>query len=105
MSKEARNLVLLALLICAGYAFFGQLVPQKRLDPPTPPAIRQGITEEEMVEVGREIVHGPRGNCMVCHGFGESLGKRGPDLALVGRSLWWDGMRPVGFQGNPRSSI
>ena len=60
------KMVLLVLGTTAFYMYLGQIVPQKEVHPPPPVLIDSGMTTEDLIEVGRELVNG-RGICMDCH--------------------------------------
>ena len=66
------------------YAYVGQMVPQKEVQPPAEVAIKSDLSTAEMAKVGREIMEG-KGLCLTCHTIGKSAGPfRFPDLAGVG---------------------
>jgi hypothetical protein len=66
------------------YAYVGQMVPQKEVQPPAEVAIKSDLSTAEMEKVGREIMEG-KGLCLTCHTIGKSAGPfRFPDLAGVG---------------------
>ena len=64
------------------YAYVGQMVPQKEVQPPQETALGGDLTTAEMVKVGREIMEG-KGLCMTCHSIGKTGALRFPDLAGV----------------------
>jgi mono/diheme cytochrome c family protein len=64
------------------YAYVGQMVPQKEVQPPAEIVLRTDLTTTEMVKVGREIMEG-KGLCFTCHTIGKSGALRFPDLAGV----------------------
>ena len=64
------------------YAYVGQMVPQKEVQPPAEIAIKSDLTTADMVKVGREIMEG-KGLCFTCHTIGKSGALRFPDLAGV----------------------
>jgi hypothetical protein len=64
------------------YAYVGQMVPQKDVQPPAEIVLRSDLTTTEMVKVGREIMDG-KGLCFTCHTIGKSGALRFPDLAGV----------------------
>ena len=65
------------------YAYVGQMVPQKEVQPPQEVALRADLTTADMVKVGREIVEG-KGLCLTCHTIGKTGALRFPDLAGIG---------------------
>jgi mono/diheme cytochrome c family protein len=64
------------------YAYVGQMVPQKEVQPPAEVVLRSDMTTAEMVKTGREIMEG-KGLCFTCHTIGKSGALRFPDLAGV----------------------
>ena len=65
------------------YAYVGQMVPQKEVQPPKETALGSDLTTAEMAKVGREIMEG-KGLCLTCHTIGKTTGPlRFPDLAGV----------------------
>jgi len=64
------------------YAYVGQMVPQKEVQPPAEIVLRTDLTTADMVKVGREIREG-KGLCFTCHTIGKSGALRFPDLAGV----------------------
>ena len=65
------------------YAYVGQMVPQKEVQPPQEIVVRTDLTTADMVKVGRELMEG-KGLCITCHTFGKTGALRFPDLAGVG---------------------
>jgi mono/diheme cytochrome c family protein len=61
------------------YAYVGQMVPQKEVQPPQEITIRTDLTTTDMVKVGRELMEG-KGLCVTCHTFGKTGALRFPDL-------------------------
>ncbi len=64
------------------YAYVGQMVPQKEVQPPQETALGGDISTAEMVKVGRQIMEG-KGVCLTCHTIGKTGALRFPDLAGV----------------------
>jgi mono/diheme cytochrome c family protein len=64
------------------YAYVGQMVPQKEVQPPQETALKGDMTTADMVKVGREIMEG-KGLCLTCHTIGKSGALRFPDLEGV----------------------
>ena len=69
----------LVLATTAFYAYVGQMVPQKEVQPPKETALGSDMSTAEMVKVGREIMQG-KGICLTCHTVGKSGALRFPDL-------------------------
>jgi hypothetical protein len=64
------------------YAYVGQMVPQKEVQPPQEIVLRTDLTTADMVKVGRELMEG-KGLCVTCHTFGKTGALRFPDLEGV----------------------
>ena len=73
----------LVLVTTAFYAYVGQMVPQKEVQPPKETAIGSDMTTADMVKIGREIMDG-KGICLTCHTVGKSGALRFPDLEGIG---------------------
>jgi cytochrome c5 len=72
----------LVLATTAFYAYVGQMVPQKEVQPPQEIVVKADLTTADMVKVGREIMEG-KGLCLTCHTIGKTGALRFPDLAGV----------------------
>jgi hypothetical protein len=64
------------------YAYVGQMVPQKEVQPPQETALGGEMTTADMAKVGRQIMEG-KGFCLTCHTIGKTGALRFPDLAGV----------------------
>src|SRR5262245_49029057 len=73
----------LVLATTAFYAYVGQMVPQKEVQPPQETALASEMTTADMAKVGREIMEG-KGICLTCHTIGKTGALRFPDLAGIG---------------------
>src|SRR5918995_7195878 len=73
----------LVLATTAFYAYVGQLVPQKEVQPPQEIVVKSDLTTADMVKVGREIMEG-KGLCLTCHTIGKAVALRFRDLEGVG---------------------
>lgn len=73
----------LVLVTTAFYAYVGQMVPQKEVQPPKETALGSEMTTADMVRVGREIMEG-KGICLTCHTVGKTGALRFPDLGGIG---------------------
>ena len=73
----------LVLATTAFYAYVGQMVPQKEVQPPKETALSGNMTAADMVRVGREIMEG-KGICLTCHTIGKTGALRFPDLGGIG---------------------
>ena len=66
------------------YAYVGQMVPQKEVQPPEETNLTGNLTTTDMVKIGRQLMEG-KGLCLTCHTIGKTAGPfRFPDLAGVG---------------------
>ena len=65
------------------YAYVGQLVPQKEVQPPQETAFGGEMTTADMVKIGRGIMEG-KGLCLTCHTLGKTGALRFPDLGGIG---------------------
>ena len=65
------------------YAYVGQLVPQKEVQPPQETALGGEMTTADMVKIGRGIMEG-KGLCLTCHTLGKTGALRFPDLGGIG---------------------
>lgn len=64
------------------YAYVGQMVPQKEVQPPEDLTISSDLAPADMARIGRRIMEG-KGFCLTCHTIGKSGALRFPDLAGV----------------------
>jgi mono/diheme cytochrome c family protein len=90
------KLIIIALLVTAFYAWFGNSIPQSPWEAPRRLVLSQDMSPMELAQVGRRVFR--KGGCGVCHSVtGEKL--RGPDLSGVGAE--WDpqGMAAILYSG------
>ena len=73
------KIAVLTVVATAFYTYVGQLVPQKRVEPPEVVEMSEDLSTEELVEIGNEIFNG-KGLCSTCHTIGRSGALRFPDL-------------------------
>jgi mono/diheme cytochrome c family protein len=64
------------------YAYVGQMVPQKEVQPPQETTIGSDMTSADMAKLGRQIME-TKGYCLTCHTIGKTGALRFPDLAGV----------------------
>jgi len=76
------RVLLLVLATTSFYAYVGQMVPQKEVQPPAETVIRADLTTADMVKVGREVMD-TKGLCFTCHTIGKTGALRFPDLEGV----------------------
>jgi hypothetical protein len=65
------------------YAYVGQMVPQREVQPPKETDLTGDLSTADMVKIGREIMDG-KGLCLTCHTLGKTGALRFPDLAGIG---------------------
>lgn len=81
------RLVLVVLAINGFFTYIGLfLLPQAESHPPKEIKIEAGISQEELIEIGKEVVFG-KGQCMVCHPVKEETGMRAPAISTIGMLL------------------
>ncbi|HSR53682.1 MAG TPA: cytochrome c [Acidobacteriota bacterium] len=78
----ALKIAVLAIAATIFYTYVGQLVPQKRVDPPEETVIEEDLSPEELAQVGQGIFQG-KGLCSTCHTIGKSGALRFPDLSGI----------------------
>ncbi len=81
--KTAINITLFSILVTLFYTYVGWLVPQKEVYPPKSIEISKDMTQEEMIEIGAQIVSG-KGTCLACHKMEHAPGERFPALNGMG---------------------
>ena len=63
-----------------------EFLPQSESRPPTVVKIEEGISPEDLLRVGEEIVFG-KGQCMVCHPAKPESGMRAPAMSAIGAEM------------------
>jgi len=63
-----------------------EFLPQSESRPPKVIKIEEGISADDLVHVGEEIVFG-KGQCMVCHPAKRESGMRAPAMSTVGAEM------------------
>lgn len=77
------RIAILVLATTGFYAYVGQMVPQKEVQPPVEVVLKADLSQPEMAKIGREIMDG-KGLCLTCHTIGKTTGPyRFPDLGNV----------------------
>lgn len=61
-------------------------LPQSESHPPKVIKIEEGITQDELLKLGEEIVFG-KGECMVCHVMKTEPGMRSPAISTIGGDM------------------
>jgi mono/diheme cytochrome c family protein len=81
------KLILIVVGLSIFFTYIGvTFLPQSESLPPKVIEIRAGISGEELLEIGEDILFG-KGQCMVCHPFKPEAGMRAPSIATIGRDL------------------
>jgi hypothetical protein len=69
------------------FAYVGNVfLPQSESRPPKVIKIEEGISLEDLIKVGEEIVFG-KGQCMVCHPAKPESGMRAPAMSVIGSEM------------------
>lgn len=69
------------------FAYIGlEFLPQSESRPPKVVKIEEGVSQEDLVHVGEEIVFG-KGQCMVCHPAKPESGMRAPAMSTIGAEM------------------
>ncbi len=84
------GLLKLAMIVVGLNLFFVYLglyvLPQSESRPRKVTKIQEGISREELIQVGEKIVFG-KGECMVCHPMQPEAGMRAPAIARIGLEM------------------
>ncbi|MEO5356824.1 MAG: cytochrome c [Nitrospirae bacterium YQR-1] len=69
------------------FAYIGlYFLPQSESRPPKESKIEKGISQEDLIAVGEQIVFG-KGQCMVCHPVKTEVGMRAPAISTIGAEM------------------
>ncbi|QWR76369.1 c-type cytochrome [Candidatus Magnetomonas plexicatena] len=69
------------------FAYIGlYFLPQSESRPPKETKIEKGITQEDLIAVGEQIVFS-KGQCMVCHPVKVEVGMRAPAISTIGAEM------------------
>lgn len=98
MKAGVLKLVIIVVGLNLVFAYIGiEFLPQSESRPPKVIKIEEGISIEDLIHVGEEIVFG-KGQCMVCHPAKPEAGMRAPAMATIGAEMEKEakerGMRP-----------
>jgi len=61
-------------------------LPQSESRPPKVIKVEEGISQDDLIQVGEEIVFG-KGQCMVCHVVKPESGMRAPNMSTIGAEM------------------
>jgi Cytochrome c len=76
------RIIALVIATTGFYAYVGQMVPQKEVQPPQETALGGDLSPTDMAKIGRQIME-TKGFCLTCHTIGKTGALRFPDLAGV----------------------
>ena len=98
MKKGVLKLAIIVIGLNLIFLYIGlEFLPQSESRPPKVIKIEEGISQEDLIRVGEEIVFG-KGQCMVCHPAKPEAGMRAPAMATNGAEMEKEakerGMRP-----------
>lgn len=69
------------------FAYIGlYFLPQSESHPPKELKIQEGVTIDELIEIGEQILFG-KGQCMVCHPMKAEPGMRSPAIEGIGKRM------------------
>jgi hypothetical protein len=69
------------------FAYIGlYFLPQSESHPPKELKIQEGVTSDELIQIGEQILFG-KGQCMVCHPMKAEPGMRAPAIDTIGKHM------------------
>jgi len=87
MKKGVLKLAIIVIGLNLTFLYIGlAFLPQSESRPPKVIKIAEGISQEELIQVGEEIVFG-KGQCMVCHVGKPEAGMRSPAMSGIGAEM------------------
>ncbi len=87
MKKGILKLAIIVVGLNILFMYIGlEFLPQSESRPPKVIKIEEGISQEDLVHVGEEIVFG-KGQCMVCHVAKPESGMRAPAMSTIGAEM------------------
>ncbi len=87
MRKGILKLAIIVIGLNAIFVYIGlEFLPQSESRPPKAIKIAEGISQEDLIAVGQEIVFG-KGQCMVCHPAKPESGMRAPAMSTIGSEM------------------
>jgi mono/diheme cytochrome c family protein len=87
MKSGFGKLVIFIIGLSTFFTYIGlYFLPQSRSLPPEVIEIKEGISQEELLEIGEKILFG-KGQCMVCHPNKPEAGMRSPAIAGIGGAI------------------
>ncbi len=87
MKTGVIKLLIVVLGINIFFAYIGlYFLPQSESRPPKELKLAPGVSQDDLVLLGEEIVFG-KGQCMVCHPMKPETGMRAPAIATIGADM------------------
>jgi len=84
MKKGILKLAIIIVGLNLLFMYIGlEFLPQSESRPPKVIKIEEGISQDDLIHVGEEIVFG-KGQCMVCHPAKPEAGMRAPAMSTIG---------------------
>jgi len=87
MKKGVLKLAIIVVGLNLIFVYIGNyFLPQSESRPPKVIKIAEGISQDDLIHVGEEIVFG-KGQCMVCHVVKPESGMRAPNMSTIGAEM------------------
>jgi hypothetical protein len=87
MKKGVLKLAVIIVGLNLLFMYIGlEFLPQSESRPPKVIKVEAGISQDDLIHVGEEIVFG-KGQCMVCHPAKSESGMRAPAMSTVGAEM------------------
>jgi hypothetical protein len=87
MKRGVLKLAVIVVSLNLIFLYIGlEFLPQSESRPPKVIKIAEGISQDDLIRVGEEIVFG-KGQCMVCHPAKPESGMRAPAMSAVGAEM------------------
>jgi hypothetical protein len=87
MKKGVMKLAVIVISLNLLFLYIGiEFLPQSESRPPKVIKIEEGISPDDLMHVGEEIVFG-KGQCMVCHPAKPESGMRAPSMSTIGAEM------------------
>ncbi len=87
MKKGILKLAIIVVGLNLVFLYIGlEFLPQSESRPPKVVTIAEGISKDDLVHIGEEIVFG-KGQCMVCHPAKPEAGMRAPAMSTIGAEM------------------
>jgi hypothetical protein len=97
MKKGVLKLAVIVIGLNLIFLYIGlEFLPQSESRPPKVIKIAEGISREDLIRVGEEIVFG-KGQCMVCHVTKPEAGMRAPAMSGIGAEMEKEAKERVGI--------